>query len=445
MCPSWDTVNHGWTETAVNLCQSPSTITASVGEAARVHCTQSGEVPLSPAQKVLLGATHLGETALVSPEMSSFDSDALRLHNVLWATKDDTRVILSWNNNLTKEETKKYTVKYILIYKFFNTTKERKERLQEKEKIIHLKLHSGFNAKVKTQLFAKETEDIIKESDWTEFTYKAPPVYIQNLSCIIYNISFFNCTWHIKAEAPEDIQIFTSYRHVGKVFACQQYIKNARKKNIGCYMKEIHFQPSRKINLNITVKNLRNSSRELSYYKAFTPQAIEKLNPPINVSVSLENRSIKIRWKPPPTIGSARKKCFLYQVKITDHKIANVTAENYKYPFHKPAKRCAAQVRVKKEICIANKIWSEWSEPVFIHDEKTVDILMLSLALFCPLVFLGGLLIYACRRYRCLEVLTTPVPHPSNNIKTWLADESHHQGIFAAAHHDDGHNSSSNQ
>lgn len=47
----------------------------------------------------------------------------------------------------------------------------------------------------------------------------------------------------------------------------------------------------------------------------------EKLNPPINVSVSHENRSIKIHWKPPPTIGSARKKCFLYQVKITDHKV----------------------------------------------------------------------------------------------------------------------------
>lgn len=41
--------------------------------------------------------------------------------------------------------------------------------------IIHLELHSGFNAKVKTQLFAKETEDVIKESGWTEFTYKAPP------------------------------------------------------------------------------------------------------------------------------------------------------------------------------------------------------------------------------------------------------------------------------
>ncbi|KAF4795201.1 hypothetical protein TURU_095586 [Turdus rufiventris] len=213
--------------------------------------------------------SHIQQGSEIPAPCKSRGPDALRLHNVLWTTETDSRVILSWNNNLTKEETKKYDVKYILVYKFFNTTKEMKERLQEKEKIIRLKLHSGFNAKVKTQLFAKGTEDIIKESDWTELTYKAPP---------------------------------------------------------------------------------------------------EKLNPPINVSVSLENRSLEIHWKPPPTIGSAKKKCFLYQVKITDHKIVNVTAENYKYPFHKPAKKCAAQVRVKKEICIANKIWSDWSEPVLIHD-----------------------------------------------------------------------------
>ncbi|XP_040440873.1 interleukin-5 receptor subunit alpha-like [Falco naumanni] len=354
-------------------------------------------------------------------------ADALVLHNILGITKHESRVILSWNNNLTKEETEKYTVKYILSYKFFNTTHERKERLQEKKKIIRLELHSGFHAKVKTQLFAKDTEDIIKESGWTEFTYKAPPVYIQNLSCIIYNISFFNCTWHIKTEAPEDIQMFCSLRHVGKDFECQQYIKNARKKNIGCLMKEISFQPSRKINLNLTVRDLRNGSG-VSYYKAFTPQTIEKLNPPINVSVSLENRSIKIHWKPPPTIGSASSKCFLYQVKITDCKIVDVTSEKYKYPFHKSANKCAAQVRVKKEICMRNKIWSEWSEPVFIHDENTVDVMVLSLTLFCVLIFLGGLLICACRRYRCLEVVTMPVPHPSDNIKTWLAaDETHHQ------------------
>ncbi|KAM6341365.1 interleukin-5 receptor subunit alpha-like [Podargus strigoides] len=380
---------------------------------------------------VMLLLSFLQHKTLFSTSLASGQPDvvdALGLHNVLRITKHESRVILFWNNNLTKEETEKYTVKYILSYKFFNTTHEMKERLQEKKKIIRLELHPGFNVKVKTQLFAKGTEDVIKESGWTEFIYKAPPVYIQNLSCIIYNISFFNCTWHIKAEAPDDIQIFFSYRHVGKDFECQQYIKNARKKNIGCHMKQIYFQTSRKINLNITVRDLRNNSRQLSYYKAFIPQKIEKLNPPINVSVSLENGSIKVHWKPPPTIGSASNKCFLYQVKITDRKIVDVTAEAYEYLLHKPAKKCAAQVRVKKEICIRNKIWSEWSEPVFIYNEKTVDTMLLSLTFFCLLIFLGGLLICACRRYRCLEVITMPVPHPSDNIKTWLAaDEAHHQ------------------
>ncbi|XP_035748908.1 interleukin-5 receptor subunit alpha-like [Egretta garzetta] len=385
-------------------------------------------VTVVPVMLILSFFLHkiLPSTSLASGQPDVVDAPGL--YNVLWITKQESRVILSWNNNLTKEETEKYTVKYILSYKFFNTTYEREERLQEKKKIIHLELHSGFNAKVKTQLFAKETRKVIKESGWTEFTYKAPPVYIQNLSCIIYNISFLNCTWHIKAEVPEDIQIFFLYRHVGKDFECQQYIKNARKKNIGCHMKGIYFQPSRKINLNITVRDLRNNSRGLSYYKAFTPQKIEKLNPPINVSVSLENRSIKIQWKPPPTIGSASKKCFFYQVKITDRKIVNVTAEEYEYPFHKPASKCAAQVRVKKETCIRNKIWSEWSEPVFIHEEKTVDVMLLSIMLFSLLIFLGGLLICACRRFRCLEAITMPVPHPSDNIKTWLAaDETHDQ------------------
>ncbi|XP_010216007.1 PREDICTED: interleukin-5 receptor subunit alpha-like [Tinamus guttatus] len=157
----------------------------------------------------------------------------------------------------------------------------------------------------------------------------------------------------------------------------------------------------------------------------------EKLNPPVNVSIFLENRSIKIHWNPPPTIGSARNRCFMYQVKITDRKPVNVSEEKYEYPFHKPPYKCAAQVRAKKEKCITNKIWSEWSEPVFIDDEKTVDITLLTLTLICLLVFLGCLLTCACRRYRCLEALTVPVPQAADSIKTWLdAEETHHQYFY---------------
>lgn len=41
-------------------------------------------------------------------------------------------------------------------------------------------------------------------------------------------------------------------------------------------MKKISFQQSKKIKLNITVRDLRNNSRRLSYYKAFTPETIGK-------------------------------------------------------------------------------------------------------------------------------------------------------------------------
>nr|XP_006135915.1 interleukin-5 receptor subunit alpha-like [Pelodiscus sinensis] len=213
----------------------------------------------------------------------------------LHIVKNDFGVILSWNSNIT-EEMETYSVKYVLMCKF-DTAKEILERLQENKRIIRLGLHSGFYAKVKTQLLSKETEDVIKESNWTEFVYKAPPVYIQNLSCIIYNLFNFNCTWDIKTEAPEDAQYFLSYRYSGKEFQCQLYLINAKHKNIGCHMKEVYFNSSNPIRLNINVRVRSNSSENRSYYKRFTPRRLEKLNPPINVSLSLEDRSIKINWR----------------------------------------------------------------------------------------------------------------------------------------------------
>ncbi|KAM7177432.1 interleukin-5 receptor subunit alpha-like isoform 2-T3 [Macrochelys suwanniensis] len=358
-----------------------------------------------------------GEPAITASIMAPSD-----LHIV----KHNFGVILSWNSNIT-EEMETHYVKYVLIYKF-DTAKEIEERLREKEKMIRLGLHSGFHAKVKTQLFSKETEDIIKESNWTEFTYHAPPVYIQNLSCIIYNISNLNCTWDIKTEAPEDAQYFLSYRHSREEFQCQLYLTNAKNKNIGCHMKEVYFNHANKIRFNITVKELSNSSENHSYYKKCTPQRLEKLNPPINVSISLENRGIKINWKPPPTIGSAKKNCFTYQVKITDLEPVDVSEEEYVHPVRDPAKQYVVQVRAKKTTCISNKMWSEWSEPVIIHDEykdnKMNTWKLIILILFPSMIFTGGLLIFLCRRYKCIDPILTPIPHPSDRIRIWLASDA---------------------
>ncbi|XP_014377102.2 interleukin-5 receptor subunit alpha-like [Alligator sinensis] len=227
-------------------------------------------------------------------------------------------VILSWNSNV-REEMEMNDVKYVLTYTFLNSTKEVKERCSETEKKISLNLYPGFVAKVKTQLLLSGTRNIIMESNWTEFIYTTP-VYIQNLSCVIYNISNLNCTWDIKTEAPEDVQYFLSYRHNKRDYECQLHFKNINKKNTGCHFKEVYFIPPSKIKLNISVKDLRNNLGTHTYYKAFIPQRIEKLNPPNNVSIALENGSIRISWKHPPNIGSSKRSCFIYQVKIRDLK-----------------------------------------------------------------------------------------------------------------------------
>ncbi|XP_074839412.1 interleukin-5 receptor subunit alpha-like isoform X2 [Carettochelys insculpta] len=334
--------------------------------------------------------------------------------------KKDFGVILSWDSNIT-EEMEIYSVKYILKYKF-DRTKEVIERVSEKKKMIRLNLHSGFHAKVKTQLFLKETDDIIKESQWAEFTYRAPPVYIQNLSCIIYNLFNLNCSWDIKTEAPEDAQYFFSFWHSSTEFQCQLYLTNAKLKNIGCHMKEVYFNPAYPIKLNITVRELYNSSKYHSYYKKFQPQRLEKLNPPINVSVSLESRSVKVNWKPPPTIGSAKRNCFIYQVKITDLEPTDVSEEEYVHPVYDPTKQYIFQVRARKTECVRNKIWSEWTEPIVINEgyekNKLETWQLLILISFAFMIF-TGLLIFQCRRYKC-----TPIPVPSEEIRTWLTSDA---------------------
>lgn len=65
---------------------------------------------------------------------------------------------------------------------------------------------------------------------------------------------------------------------------------------------------------------------------------------------------------------------------------------------------------------------------------ETVDACLIGLSitkhyrLICSCRHLRRVSVSLSCRYRCLEVITMPVPHPSDNIRTWLsADETHHQ------------------
>ncbi|NXK58757.1 CSF2R factor, partial [Sylvietta virens] len=137
---------------------------------------------------------------------------------------------------------------------------------------------------------------------------------IENFVCVIFNVSFMNCTWHVGRNATEDTQYFLYWRASKKedVTECQNYIKDNCGRHTGC-----QFQ-------NVTIENknayfLVNGSRKLQLINSTSDYVIvEKLTPPLNVSVNCTEASHRcsIRWQPPRTSHVKKSSCFKYEIVI---------------------------------------------------------------------------------------------------------------------------------
>ncbi|NWU30010.1 CSF2R factor, partial [Dyaphorophyia castanea] len=144
---------------------------------------------------------------------------------------------------------------------------------------------------------------------------------IENFVCVIFNVSFMNCTWHVGRTATEDTQYFLYWRPSKKenITECQNYIKDNYGRHTGC-----RFQ-------NVTIENkaayfLVNGSRSgqniQSYEKTILLISdyiiVEKLTPPLNVTVNCTEASHRcsIQWQPPHTSHVKKRSCFKYEIVI---------------------------------------------------------------------------------------------------------------------------------
>ncbi|NXC02114.1 CSF2R factor, partial [Orthonyx spaldingii] len=136
---------------------------------------------------------------------------------------------------------------------------------------------------------------------------------IENFVCVIFNVSFMNCTWHVGRTATEDTQYFLYWRPSLKedVTECQNYIKDNCGRHTGC-----RFQ-----NVTIKYKNayfLVNGSRSGQNIHISDYTIVEKLTPPLNVTVNCTEASHRcsIWWQPPRTSHVNKNSCFKYEIVI---------------------------------------------------------------------------------------------------------------------------------
>ncbi|NXI13895.1 CSF2R factor, partial [Irena cyanogastra] len=140
---------------------------------------------------------------------------------------------------------------------------------------------------------------------------------IENFACIIFNVSFMNCTWHVGETATEDTQYFLYWRPSEKedVTECQNYIKDNCGRHTGCRFQNVTIANK---NAYFLVNGSRSGQNIQSYEKKILLYQIEKLTPPLNVTVSCTEASHRcsIWWQPPLTSHVKKSSCFKYEIVI---------------------------------------------------------------------------------------------------------------------------------
>ncbi|NWW84935.1 CSF2R factor, partial [Rhynochetos jubatus] len=140
---------------------------------------------------------------------------------------------------------------------------------------------------------------------------------IQNFSCVIYNISFMNCTWQAGRDAPADTQYFLYWQNSREhnVMECELYIKDENGRNTGCRFKNVKIKNNRAY---FWVNGSSKDSPSQFYDEYIQLYKIEILTPPLNVTVNCTKapEGCLITWKPPHTSHLGKTDCFLYEISI---------------------------------------------------------------------------------------------------------------------------------
>ncbi|XP_014435372.2 granulocyte-macrophage colony-stimulating factor receptor subunit alpha-like [Pelodiscus sinensis] len=269
---------------------------------------------------------------------------------------------------------------------------------------------------------------------------------VENFSCVIYNISFMNCTWDAGRKAPDDTQYFLSlqYAREERVVNCPYYIKDALGRYIAC-----SFQHVTIINdpVYFLVKGDSNESEIQFYDESIKLYEIEKLTPPVNITVNCsedESRCI-MQWKRPQLSHEEGDidHCFQYEIDIRNKKTDANPEENktelpmargthFTFQNYNVKKKYSLKIRAKGDACFISEKWGEWSETIEFgnpEDEVLMYTIVLLLIAFGT-ILMAVIIFFLCKRCCSLKKLFPPVPQPNNkfyelqgsdkNTKEWM-------------------------
>ncbi|XP_059349424.1 granulocyte-macrophage colony-stimulating factor receptor subunit alpha-like isoform X2 [Ammospiza nelsoni] len=253
---------------------------------------------------------------------------------------------------------------------------------------------------------------------------------ISNFACVIFNVSFMNCTWHVGRTATEDTQYFLywgSFKNEN-VTECQNYITDTHGRHIGCRFQNVTIKDNRPYFL---VNGSRSRQSIQSYEDYIKLYKIEKLTPPLNVTVNCTeaSRRCRIWWQPPRTSHVENMSCFKYEIVIENKadaeknpKTASKTTEitendSYLYESFSSGKRYSVKIRATDAgFCRVSSNWGEWSTPVEFGTQQFTSTSSYMLFLIPSLA--AGLTFLLCMTVRAyFKKTSAAVPQPRDPFR----------------------------
>ncbi|XP_030333157.1 granulocyte-macrophage colony-stimulating factor receptor subunit alpha-like isoform X2 [Strigops habroptila] len=248
---------------------------------------------------------------------------------------------------------------------------------------------------------------------------------IENFVCVIFNVSFMNCTWHVGRNASGDTQYFLYWKTSKKedFTGCQNYLKDNYGRHTGCRFQNVTIENKRAYFL---VNGSRNGQNIGSYTKMIILYKIEKLTPPLNVTVNCTEAShgCEIRWQPPCTSHVKRRACFKYEIVIenkadpeknirnTSKTESSITGNSYIFGSFSTEKRYSVKIRATDNGCLVSTNWGEWSTPVEFGTSRLKS--TSSYMLFLISVLAAGLVLFLCTVRTYLKKASATIPQPRN-------------------------------
>uniref|UniRef100_A0A663M4N9 Interleukin 5 receptor subunit alpha n=1 Tax=Athene cunicularia TaxID=194338 RepID=A0A663M4N9_ATHCN len=297
------------------------------------------------------------------------------------------QVLLHWKPNPNQEQ-KPYTIRYDV--KILSPVPEEYDT-KKTHSIRTAALHNGFSAQVRTLLLH---DDLQMRSDWVK--EKIPPLpgtpetSVTNLSCVtritISSTVSLHCTWLPGQGAPEDTKYFLFYRYETYTEECQDYIKDKWNRNTECRFSVTHIDPEEVDKLIVIhINGSSNYDAIKPFQQLFNQNAIEKVNVPRNVTVLLEQNDLLATWEKP--ISPFPKECFeyefyLFNLKSGNKQILKISSNDFRLRIDVTT-RYSIQIRANHHICCTRGFWSDWSEVIYVGQNKLDNPIAWILAVLC--------------------------------------------------------------